>query len=478
MASPIPLPQSAYANMLGQSSAQVMPQASPTTTITPTVMSAQQVPQTGLIGSEQALLGGQAGNELALQQGLNQSTQSILGGYGGAIGAMNQGYSAATEALKNSGNYGGGSSVPSISMPTISLGGGSNPNGAINAGIEGFGAYQKGGDAAAKLQADLTGANGQAAQQAAYAQYQSSPAMQYQMDQMQKATERSAAARGGALGGNVLLELQRNAAGIASQDYQNQFNNISQVANQGLNAASQVGQLRGQEANIAGQLQQAGLQASTQMGVAGLNASTQMAMQQNQLKSDTASKLAELASMYGINTGNLLLGAGNTLGQNQLGTSQIIGQSRYATGINLASGRTAAGQAIAQNANQAATSIGNLLSQQGLNISNEMSADIANTTKMIYDYGLQDKISNENLAAMIANITSGQATNAQNAYANIGAAEAAGKMGVANAVQGGLQMGLQTGLLGGGGGTSTPPPAANPSYSGFNIGTNQYGIKP
>ena len=454
MTSPIAMPQSAYSGMLGRPtmSAQVMP----TTTGTP--LPAQQVPQTGLIGSEQALLGGQAGNELALQQGLNQSSQSILGGYGGAIGAMNQGYSAATDALKNSGNYGGGG-VPSISMPTISLGGGS-PNGAINEGVAAFGAYQKGGDAAAKMQADLTGANGQAAQQAAYAAYQESPAFQHQMDQMQRATERSAAARGGALGGNVLLELQRNASGIASQDYQNQFNNISQVANQGLNAASQVGQLRGQEANIAGQLQQAGLQASTQMGVAGLNASAQMAMQQNQIKSDTASKLAELASMYGINTGNLLLGAGNTLGQNQLGTSQIIGQSRYATGTNLASGRTQAGQAIAQNANQAATNIGNLLSQQGLNISNEMSADIANTTKMIYDYGLQDKISNENLAAMIANITSGQATNAQNAYGNIGAANAAGTMGVANAVQGGLNMGIATGLLGG-----AKPAAFNPNAS-------------
>jgi hypothetical protein len=78
-----------------------------------------------------------------------------------------------------------------------------------------------------------------------------------------------------------------------------------------------------------------------------------------------------------------------------------------------------------------------------------MSADIANTTKMIYDYGLQDKISNENLAAMIANITSGQATNTQNAYANIGAANAAGTMGAANAVQGGITQGIQLGMIGG-----------------------------
>ena len=69
---------------------------------------------------------------------------------------------------------------------------------------------------------------------------------------------------------------------------------------------------------------------------------------------------------------------------------------------------------------------------------------------MIYDYGLQDKISNENLAAMIANITAGQGTNTQNAYANIGYANAAGSLGVANAVQGGITQAIQTGALGGG----------------------------
>ena len=461
MAVPIPLPRSAYSSMLGQPGAQVMPQAAPVTT--QTTLPAQQVPQTGLIGSEQALLGGQAGSEQALTQGLGQSSNTLLGAAGSAIGVMGQG---ANQAM----GYLGAQSNPVYQAATNTFSAdtnvGANITDPLNQGAANFQGYLGGGQGASKMQADLSGASGPAAQQAAYAAYQSSPAMQYQMDQMQKATERSAAARGGALGGNVLMELQRNAAGIASQDYQNQFNNLGQVASQGLAAAGQVAGLKSQQAGIAGNLQASGMQANAQAAMANQAAQNTQMLANQQQKMDVASRLSDLASMYGINTGNIILGAGQAVAGNQLGASQLIGQSRYSTGTNLAAGRTQAGQAIAQNASSAATNIGNLLSQQGLNISNEMSADISNATKMIYDYGMQDKISNENLAAMIANITSGQATNAQNAYANIGATKAAGTMGAANALQGGLKMGLQTGLLGGGG-TSSGGGGAGATTSGY-----------
>ena len=282
-------------------------QAAPT--VTGSALPAQQAPQTGLIGSEQALLGGQFGNEMALQGGLNQSTNtinqgvaqgaetlyggvnqsnqmlnnglmgatgSILGGASGAVNAMGQGYQGAASALSginpsynaaqmqainmgqvpqiNGVNVAGQPNVnaqymqnpqnisaqylqnqPSVNAVSNGFAAnttvGSNITDPLNQGAANFQGFLGGGQNAAKLQADLTGANGQAAQQSAYAAYQSSPAMQYQMDQMQRATERSAAARGGALGGNVLMELQRNASGIASQDYQNQFNNMNTVAN-------------------------------------------------------------------------------------------------------------------------------------------------------------------------------------------------------------------------------------------------------
>lgn len=416
MASPIPLPQSAYSGMLGQSSAQVMPQSTPV--VTGTTLPAQQVPQTGLIGSEQAL----------------------GSGYNSALGAMNQGASTAAGIL------GGiaGIDYSQIKQPTLDYTAdtsvGANITDPLNQASANFNGYLGGGQNASKAQADLSGANGQAAQQAAYAQYQSSPAMQYQMDQMQRATERSAAARGGALGGNVLRELQKNAAGIASQDYQNQFNNLGQVAGQGLNAAGQVAGLKSTQAGIAGNLQAAGINAMSQLAGQKYGAQMNLLGQTLQQKQQAMTQLADLANQHGLNVAGLNTG--------------------YASALS--SGRTTAGQNIAQNASNAATSIGNLLSQQGVNISNEMANDISNTTKMLYDYGMQDKISNESLAAMIANITGGQATNAQNAYGNIGMANAAGTMGVSNAIQGGVTQGIATGALGA---TNYNAPQYNQAFS-------------
>jgi len=225
---------------------------------------------------------------------------------------------------------------------------------------------------AAKLQADLTGANGPEAQQLAQQQMQSSPAMAYQMEQMQRATERSAAARGGLMGGNVLQELQRNAAGIASQDYQNQFANIGQVADRKL--------------------------------------------MQDQLKSGLSRDLAETALSAGIQTAGM---------------------------------RTQAGRDIAQNASSAASQISSLLTQRGVVLSDMMAKDISTVTDMIYQSGLQDSLNSQNLAAILANIAGGQASIVAQGNANIGAANAAGTIGVGNAIQYGIQQGI--GAFGGGG---------------------------
>jgi hypothetical protein len=275
-----------------------------------------QAPPTGLIGSELALNQGQAG----------------------AIGAINTGTQTARTDINNA---------------MIGL----DQNNA------------------AKMQADLTGSNGPAAQAAAQQLIQQSPAAKYQFDQMQRATERSAAARGGLLGGNVALELQRNAAGIASQDYQNQFANLGQVADRTLN--------------------------------------------QNVVKAGLAKDLASTAQSAGIQTAGIM---GSTAGQ-------------------IAQGRSAAGYAIAQNASQAASNISSLLSQQGIAVSDMMAKDISTVTDMIYQSGVQDALDSKALAAILANIAGGQASTVQQGNAAIGEANAAGTLGVANAIQSGIQQG-------------------------------------
>lgn len=73
--------------------------------------------------------------------------------------------------------------------------------------------------------------------------YQSSdPGYGYIVDQMQNATERGAAAAGGVQSGGFFKALQRNAAGIAAQDYGNAFNRNFQTAGLGLNAANSMAQ--------------------------------------------------------------------------------------------------------------------------------------------------------------------------------------------------------------------------------------------
>ncbi|HEX9595599.1 MAG TPA: hypothetical protein VF982_01875, partial [Anaerolineales bacterium] len=229
---------------------------------------------------------------------------------------------------------------------------------------------------AGDMQAALTGALGPEAQQQAQAQMSQSPAAQYQMEQMQRATERSAAARGGLMGGNVLQELQRNAAGIASQDYQNQFANIGEVANRRL--------------------------------------------QQEQMKASLSRDLADTAFSAGIQTGGM---------------------------------RTRAGEQIAQNASSAASQLSALLNQQGIAVSDMMSRDISTITDMIYQSGMQETVNTSNLASILANISGGQQSNVIQGNQAIGQAQAAGIMGIGNAVQGGVAQGIALGGIG-----ATPPP--------------------
>ena len=136
----------------------------------------QVAPPTGLIGSENALMGGFLGAQQSMQEG-QQGAEQILG------------------------------------------------------------QTAQQGQTAANMQAALTDPNSGAS-------YVQSPAAKYQMEQMQRAVERSAATRGSLGSGNTLRALQENAAGIASQDAQNQFNNLGAVADRGALLQGRIADLR------------------------------------------------------------------------------------------------------------------------------------------------------------------------------------------------------------------------------------------
>lgn len=270
--------------------------------------------------------------------------------------------------------------IQTTSMPMNTTG--APPTGLIGseqAMNEGLGAITSG---AGQARADITGVLNEFNDPNAF---KNSAATEYLLGQSQKAIERSAAARGGLLGGNVLQELQRNAVGLASQDYTNQFS----------------------------------------------------------IKASLADRLAGIAENAGIQTAGL---------------KATIGSGRYQ-----------AGRDIAQNATQAASQISNLLNQQGANISDMTKNDITTITDMIYQSGMQNKVDAQQLATILANISGGQASQMSQGYQNLGAAQAAGIMGVGNAIQGGIQQGIATGVLG-----APAPYAAMPSSTTTNTGA-QYG---
>lgn len=149
------------------------------------------LPQTGLIGSEQALRGG-------LQQGLD----AIAGGY-----------SVGSQALQ----------------PYTSAGAG-----AIN------------------QMANLSGAAGLPAQQQAFANFQASPEQEYLRERGRIGLLRSSAATGGLGGGNVLEELQRRGIGEARQDLENSFNRLGSVASYGQPSAATQAQMASRAGEVGG----------------------------------------------------------------------------------------------------------------------------------------------------------------------------------------------------------------------------------
>ncbi len=111
------------------------------------------------------------------------------------------------------------------------------------------------GQQANSLQAAYSGAMGAPAQQQAFANFTASPGQEWLRQQAEQGTLRNAAAIGGLGGGNVRQELQRQAMGLAQQDFQNQFNNLGTVADRGYqssNALANYGtQLNGAKAGYA-----------------------------------------------------------------------------------------------------------------------------------------------------------------------------------------------------------------------------------
>jgi hypothetical protein len=89
--------------------------------------------------------------------------------------------------------------------------------------------------------------------------YTASPGYQYRLDEGLRAVQNSAAAKGILQSGGTLKGIDREAQGLAAQDYNDQFNRMMSIASGGQQAATSTGQF-GMETgrSIADLLTQAG----------------------------------------------------------------------------------------------------------------------------------------------------------------------------------------------------------------------------
>lgn len=92
-----------------------------------------------------------------------------------------------------------------------------------------------------------------------FSSFKSSPDYQYARDQMQQGIERGAAARGSLYSGGTNVDLATALNGIASQNYGNFYNRLSNMAGQGQATAGNLGGLgMNMATNIGNNLQDAG----------------------------------------------------------------------------------------------------------------------------------------------------------------------------------------------------------------------------
>jgi len=346
-----PMPPDAIAPGIQMPTGTAMPAQIPGTTMPapevyppgvslPATAFAPSGPPTGLIGSEAALQGGAEAALAGLMGGFDQAKQTLSG-----------------------------------------------PLTANTAGVTGaLSPYAQPGVQALNTQAALSGALGAEAQRQAYANFQESPGQAYLRDQAERALLRNQAAIGGLGGGRVRQELQRQAQGLAAQDFDAAFNRLGSVTGTGLQAA-------GQQASIIGNL-------------AGQDAGNENARRL---------ALGQIASQTGTNAADLAFR-----------TAQSVAGNRMQTGQDIAA---ATGGTI--------SALANLANQQGQDIATTIGAGAGSLADIIAAAGGQQGQSQQNLATLLANIAAGQGTQVGSLPGVPGSQQTGGILGgVGNVLQG------------------------------------------
>jgi hypothetical protein len=260
-----------------------------------------QTPQTGLIGSEQALRQGLQGGTRAIDAALQQGRGDIQSGLQGATGTLS--------------------------------------------------AYSQPGQGANQYQAALAGALGEQAQQDAMDRFMGSPGQQYLLDESERAIRRNAAATGGLGGANVQRALQENAIGLAAQDFDNAFNRLGSISDRGLASSGQIAGNQFAAGNaLAGLTQDAGNIAAQMAYGTGNNLAQGRTRAGEMIAGNLDSTSSNLAQMMygqgrdmsnvigsgGSDLARLLAGAGEQTFNAESGLAQLLAQISQNAGANAA----------------------------------------------------------------------------------------------------------------------------------------------
>lgn len=300
--------------------------------IQPTAMPSTQMAATGTLPTQQPTQQyGLSGYESAAQQGLNQSQGTL---------------SNAIRMLAGVGNEASGL----------------------------FNQYAGTGNQANQLQAAYSGALGPQAQAQAFQNFQESPATQFLRDQGTQQTVNAAAATGQNVGGNLLKELSRFNQGLASQDLNNQINQLNTLSGRGMqavgNQANIMSALAGQGANLMSQ--GAGYQYGTGQNLA--NTRLGVGQQLSSNIGNVSSGLANLQNQQGLNLSDILGGnasaianlmsqTGSSLGGNQMNLASILANLATGQGSQLAGLQSQIGASNAAGTVGQANAISNLIGQ-------------------------------------------------------------------------------------------------------------------
>ena len=116
--------------------------------------------------------------------------------------------------------------------------------------LQNFDPFMQQGGQAFDLQSAYSGASGPEAQAQAFANFQSSPQQAFLQSQGEEAIRRNAAATGELGGAKTQQALMQYGQGLASQDFQQQFQNLGGLSQMGLGATGTVGQMTSNLGNL------------------------------------------------------------------------------------------------------------------------------------------------------------------------------------------------------------------------------------